>query len=106
MLMYFVGWEFFVGMEEYVKMFKELTFLSFAYSEMFESFGVGVVCGVFLYGFLGMGKIVVVCVMFGVVVRGLRLISFFSRFGADCLGKYSGEVERKFRLLFEEVEKC
>ena len=102
---YSAGWESLAGMEEHVKTLKELTLLPLAYPEMFESLGAGAARGVLLHGPPGTGKTAAVRAMLGAAARGPRPISFFSRLGADCLGKYSGEAERKLRLLFEEAEK-
>ena len=102
---YSQGWESLAGMEEHVKTLKEMTLLPLAYPEMFETLGAGAARGVLLHGPPGTGKTAAVRAMLGAAARGPRPISFFSRLGADCLGKYSGEAERKLRLLFEEAEK-
>ena len=36
---------------------------------------------------------------------GPHPVAFFSRKGADCLGKYHGDAETNLRLLFDEVFK-
>lgn len=33
-------------------------------------------------------------------------ITFFSRKGADCLGKFVGEAERTLRLMFDQAALC
>ena len=99
------GWESLAGMEEHVKTLKEMTLLPLIYPETFESLGAGAARGVLLHGPPGTGKTAAVRAMLGAAAQGPRPISFFSRLGADCLGKYSGEAERKLRLLFEEAEK-
>jgi hypothetical protein len=102
---YSQGWESLAGMEEHVKTLKEMTLLPLTYPEMFESLGAGAARGVLLHGPPGTGKTAAVRALLGAAAKGPRPISFFSRLGADCLGKYSGEAERKLRLLFEEAEK-
>ena len=102
---YSQGWESLAGMEEHVKTLKEMTLLPLTYPEIFERLGAGAARGVLLHGPPGTGKTAAVRAMLGAAARGPTPISFFSRLGADCLGKYSGEAERKLRLLFEEAEK-
>ena len=102
---YSQGWDSLAGMEEHVKILKELTLLPLTYPEMFERLGAGAARGVLLHGPPGTGKTAAVRALLGAAAKGPRPISFFSRLGADCLGKYSGEAERKLRLLFEEAEK-
>ena len=102
---YTQGWESLAGVEEHVKTLKELTLLPLAYPETFDSLGISAARGVLLHGPPGTGKTAAVRALLGAAAHGPRPISFFSRLGADCLGKYSGEAERKLRLLFEEAEK-
>ncbi len=60
--------------------------------------------GILFYGEPGTGKTLTARALAGSIARrSPRPVAFFSRKGADCLGKFSGEAERTLRLLFEEV---
>ena len=57
-----------------------------------------------LYGPPGTGKTQAVRALVGAAAVMAQPLALFSRRGADCLGKYSGEAERTLRLLFEEAQ--
>ena len=60
--------------------------------------------GILFYGEPGTGKTLAARALAGACARrSPQPVAFFSRKGADCLGKFSGEAERTLRLLFEEV---
>ena len=60
--------------------------------------------GILFYGEPGTGKTLAARALAGACARrSPKPVAFFSRKGADCLGKFSGEAERTLRLLFEEV---
>ena len=60
--------------------------------------------GILFHGEPGTGKTLAARALAGACARqSPKPVAFFSRKGADCLGKFSGEAERTLRLLFEEV---
>ena len=60
--------------------------------------------GILFWGEPGTGKTLAARALAGACAQhSPRPVAFFSRKGADCLGKFSGEAERTLRLLFEEV---
>ncbi len=62
--------------------------------------------GILFYGEPGTGKTLAARALAGACARrSPKPVAFFSRKGADCLGKFSGEAERTLRLLFEEVRR-
>ena len=95
------GWEGLAGCEENVRALQELTLLPLLYPDVFESLGCGAPRGVLLHGPPGTGKTQAVRSLVSAASKLDRQVSFFSRRGADCLGKYAGEAERTLRLLFE-----
>ena len=99
------GWETLAGMAREIRTLKELALLPLVYPEAFERLGVSPGRGVLLHGPPGTGKTAAVKALLGAAARGPRPVSFFSRKGADCLGKYMGEAERSLRLLFQEAER-
>ena len=56
-----------------------------------------------LHGPPGTGKTAAVRALVAEAARGPHPVSFFSRKGADALGKYMGEAERSLRVLFQEA---
>ena len=99
------GWETLAGAEREIQVLKELALLPLTYPEAFARLGVAPGRGVLLHGPPGTGKTAAVRALLGAAARGPRPVSFFSRRGADCLGKYHGDAEREIRLLFEEAER-
>jgi ATPase family associated with various cellular activities (AAA) len=60
--------------------------------------------GILFHGAPGTGKTLAVRALAGACARHSPTpVTFFSRKGADCLGKFMGEAERTLRLMFEEV---
>ena len=109
------GWAGLAGMRPTVRALQELTLLPLLYPEVFAALGASAPRGVLLHGPPGCGKTQAVRSL--VSAAGAMLsatgaasgdhtappVAFFSRRGADCLGKYSGEAERTLRLLFEQA---
>jgi hypothetical protein len=109
------GWAGLAGMKHIVRALQELTLLPLLYPEVFAALGASSPRGVLLHGPPGCGKTQAVRSL--VSAAGAMLsatgaasgehtappVAFFSRRGADCLGKYSGEAERTLRLLFDQA---
>ena len=99
------GFETLAGMEPEIKVLKELALLPLTYPDVFKKLGVAAGRGVLLHGPPGTGKTAVVRALLGAAAKGPHPVSFFSRKGADALGKYMGEAERSLRLLFSEAQR-
>ena len=85
---------------------KEAVLLPLMYQSEFSNLNLTCPKGVLLYGEPGTGKTMVVRALANECNKSLHIkkISFFSRKGADLLGKFQGEAERKLRLLFQEAQ--
>uniref|UniRef100_A0A7N0V6H7 PHD-type domain-containing protein n=1 Tax=Kalanchoe fedtschenkoi TaxID=63787 RepID=A0A7N0V6H7_KALFE len=101
----FQGWESVAGLEDVVRCMKEVVILPLLYPEFFANLGLTPPRGVLLHGYPGTGKTLVVRALIGSCARGDNRIAYFSRKGADCLGKYVGDAERQLRLLFQVAER-
>ena len=99
----FGGFETLAGAESEIRILKELALLPLTYPEAFEKLGVAPGRGVLLHGPPGTGKTAAVRALLGAAARGPHPLAFFSRKGADALGKYMGEAERSLRVLFSEA---
>lgn len=100
------GWESVAGLQNVVQCMKEVVILPLLYPGCFDSLGITPPRGVLLHGYPGTGKTLVVRALVGACARGGKRIAYFSRKGADCLGKYVGDAERQLRLLFQVAEQC
>ncbi|XP_024542136.1 ATPase family AAA domain-containing protein 2 [Selaginella moellendorffii] len=98
------GWESIGGLRNVVQCLKEMVTLPLLYPDIFHKVGIVPPRGVLLHGYPGTGKTLVVRALLGACARGQQKISYFSRKGADCLGKYVGDSERQLRLLFQLAE--
>lgn len=103
--MQFQGWESIAGLQDVIQCMKEVVILPLLYPEFFGNLGLTPPRGVLLHGYPGTGKTLVVRALIGSCARGDKRIAYFSRKGADCLGKYVGDAERQLRLLFQVAEK-
>ena len=104
------GWEMVGGHGDVIRQLKEAVLLPLMYRDEFARIALQCPRGILLHGEPGTGKTLVVRALAGACNRcahigGGRPIAFFSRKGADCLGKFHGEAERKLRLLFSEAER-
>ncbi|EFJ28800.1 hypothetical protein SELMODRAFT_23739, partial [Selaginella moellendorffii] len=97
-------WESIGGLRNVVQCLKEMVTLPLLYPDIFHKVGIVPPRGVLLHGYPGTGKTLVVRALLGACARGQQKISYFSRKGADCLGKYVGDSERQLRLLFQLAE--
>jgi len=118
-----LGWECVGGHEDVIRSLKEAVLLPLAYRKEFARMQLTCPRGILLHGEPGTGKTMVVRALAGACHRlakrlapppsiphhnhrnGGNGVTFFSRKGADCLGKFHGEAERKLRVLFEEARK-
>ncbi len=100
------GWESVGGHEDVKRALKEAVLLPLMYQSEFSNLNLTCPKGVLLYGEPGTGKTMVVRALANECNKSLHIkkISFFSRKGADLLGKFQGEAERKLRLLFQEAQ--
>ncbi|KAJ7535761.1 hypothetical protein O6H91_12G044900 [Diphasiastrum complanatum] len=98
------GWESVAGLQDVVECLKEMVILPLLYPGSFKSLGILPPRGVLLHGHPGTGKTHVVRALAGACARGKQKVAYFSRKGADCLGKYVGDSERQLRLLFQMAE--
>jgi ATP-dependent 26S proteasome regulatory subunit len=85
---------------------KEVAILPLLYPEFFSSLGLTPPKSVLLHGNPGTGKTLVVRALIGACSQGNGRIAYFAQKGADCLGKYIGDVERQLRILFQVAEQC
>ncbi|EPS71299.1 hypothetical protein M569_03458, partial [Genlisea aurea] len=99
------GWESVAGLKDVIQCMKEVVILPLLYPEFFSNLGLVPPRGVLLHGYPGTGKTLVLRALVGSCARGDTRIAYFSRKGADCLGKYVGDAERQLRLLFQVAEK-
>ncbi|KAI5437620.1 hypothetical protein KIW84_023652 [Lathyrus oleraceus] len=101
-----MGWESIAGLKDVIHCMKEVIIIPLLYPDFFDNLELTTPRGVLLHGYPGTGKTLVVWSLIGACARGDRRITYFSRNGADCLGKYVGDDERQQRLLFQVAEKC
>lgn len=99
------GWESVAGLDHVIQCMKEVVLLPLLYPEFFVNLGLTPPRGVLLHGYPGTGKTHVVRALIGACSRADKRIAYFSRKGADCLGKYVGDAERQLRLLFQVAER-
>lgn len=101
-------WDDVGGHEGVKRALKEAVLLPLIYRDEFLGLNLSCPRGVLLHGEPGTGKTMVVRALAGECNRHSRVgrVSFFSRKGADLLGKFQGEAERKLRLLFQEAQKA
>lgn len=100
------GWESVAGLQHVIDCMKEVVVLPLLYPELFNHLHITPPRGVLLHGYPGTGKTHVVRALVGSCARGDKRIAYFSRKGADCLGKYVGESEKHLKKLFEVAEEC
>lgn len=92
------------GMDDVVSQLREMVLLPLLYPEVFRSMGVTPPRGILFHGVPGSGKTLAARAVAGACARHSPVpVAFFSRKGADCLGKFVGEAERTLRLMFEEA---
>ena len=101
------GWDSVGGHEDVKRALKEAVLLPLMYQTEFAHLNLACPKGVLLHGEPGTGKTMVVRALANECNRSahIRKVSFFSRKGADLLGKFQGEAERKLRLLFQEAQR-
>ena len=104
------------GLDDVITSLQEMVLLPLQYPEVFQHQST---CngnanatmpppprGILFHGFPGTGKTLAARALAGECAKRSPVpITFFSRKGADCLGKFVGEAERTLRLLFEEASK-
>lgn len=100
------GWASVGGLDHVVAQLKEMVVLPLLYAEDLKALHVQPPRGILLHGEPGTGKTHVVRALAGSLEQAARRpVTFFSRKGADCLGKFHGDAERTLRILFEEATK-
>ncbi|QDZ21376.1 Tat-binding 7-like protein [Chloropicon primus] len=101
-------WESVGGHEGVKRALKESVLLPLMYQDEFSSLNLSCPKGILLHGEPGTGKTMVVRALATECNKSshIKTVSFFSRKGADLLGKFQGEAERKLRLLFQEAQKA
>ncbi|CAK0741288.1 hypothetical protein CVIRNUC_001313 [Coccomyxa viridis] len=97
-------WSSLGGLQPVIRQLKEMVILPLLYPDLYQQMGISAPRGILFYGEPGTGKTLTARALAGSIARrSPRPVAFFSRKGADCLGKFSGEAERTLRLLFEEA---
>eukprot|EP00850_Spirogloea_muscicola_P023126 SM000331S12522 [mRNA] locus=s331:72955:81881:- [translate_table: standard] len=100
-------WKSVAGLQHVIQCMKEMVILPLRYPGVFEKLGILPPRGVLLHGHPGTGKTLVARALAGACVQGNhKVVAYFARKGADCLGKYVGDAERQLRLLFQMAEAC
>eukprot|EP00850_Spirogloea_muscicola_P015718 SM000123S25830 [mRNA] locus=s123:93745:101705:+ [translate_table: standard] len=100
-------WKSVAGLQHVIQCMKEMVILPLQYSGVFEKLGILSPRGVLLHGHPGTGKTLVARALAGACAQGNhKVVAYFARKGADCLGKYVGDAERQLRLLFQMAEAC
>ena len=100
------GWRSVAGLSSHINVLKEAVILPLLYPEVFSKFGISPSRGVLLHGHPGTGKTLVARALAAECQKMTKKnVAFFSRKGADCLGKFYGDAERELRLLFEAARK-
>lgn len=91
-------------MEEVKRSLSEMVLAPLYHPDLFARLGITPPRGILLHGPPGCGKTHTVRALVAEVdARSPVRVAFFSRKGADCLGKYHGDAERTLRLLFDQV---
>eukprot|EP00798_Chlamydomonas_sp_ICE-L_P026836 gene26836-4434_t len=98
------GFETLGGLPSVIRSLKEMALLPLLYPDLLTHLNISAPRGILLHGLPGTGKTHAVRALAGECARmAPRPVTFFSRKGADCLGKYAGDAERTLRLIFEEA---
>ena len=83
---------------------QEMVLMPLLYPHVFKHLASQPPRGILFHGLPGTGKTLAARALAGALARNSPVpVTFYSRKGADCLGKYSGEAELTLRLLFQEV---
>jgi len=100
------GWASVGGLDHVVNQLKEMVVLPLLYGKDLQALHIQPPRGILLHGEPGTGKTHVVRALAGALEQAAgRPVTFFSRKGADCLGKFHGDAERTLRILFEEASR-
>ena len=100
------GWASVGGLDHVVNQLKEMVVLPLLYGKDLQALHIQPPRGILLHGEPGTGKTHVVRALAGALGQAAgRPVTFFSRKGADCLGKFHGDAERTLRILFEEASR-
>lgn len=95
-----------IASEDIICQLFESALLPLLYKDLFVELGISPPKGLLFYGPPGTGKTLAARAFVSEISKYSPVpVTFYSRKGADCLGKYVGEAERTLRLLFEEAER-